>query len=53
MKIKTFIGLIGLVEEQVNRFAESVEVLQIQTHATGRESMMVTVIYKEGPKNGR
>ena len=53
MKIKTFIGLVDFVDEQVNRFAESVEVLQIQTCPTGRESMMVTVIYKEGPKNGR
>lgn len=53
MKIRTFIGLIDYVEQCVNAFSDTVEVMSIQTHATGRESMMATVIYEEGSENGR
>lgn len=53
MKIRTFIGLVDYVDQCVNSFSDTVEVLSIQTHPTGRESMMVTVIYKEGSENGR
>lgn len=53
MKIKTFIGLVDYVDQCVNAFSDTVEVVSIQTHATGRESMMATVIYKEGLGDGR
>lgn len=47
MKIKTFIGLTGCVDEWVNEFIKDVDVVDIQTHATGNGSMMATVTYKE------
>lgn len=54
MRIRTFIGLTDFVDEQVNKFIQIVDVVDIQTHATGTDSMMATVIYKEGAgENGR
>lgn len=47
VKIKTFIGLADYVDERVNEFVENVIIKEIQTHATGRESITVTVIYEE------
>lgn len=47
MRIRTFIGLTGCVDEWVNEFAKDVDVVNIQTHATGNDSMMATVTYKE------
>ena len=53
MKIKTFAGVAECVDELVNEFASEVDVRGIQTHATGKNSSMVTVIYEEGTGDGR
>lgn len=47
VKIKTFIGLTDYVDEKVNEFIQNVVIRDIQTHATGKESITVTVIYEE------
>lgn len=53
MKIRTFLGLVGYVENCVNEFLETVEPISIQSHVTGRESITVVVVYKEVSADGR
>ena len=48
MKIRTFTGLPEYVDECVNKFTEKVDVIEIQTHAVGKQSITATVIYREG-----
>ena len=52
-RIRTFSGIAESVDKWVNEFAEGVEVKDIQTHATGKDTMMASVIYEEGTGDGR
>lgn len=47
VKIRTFIGFTDYVDEKVNEFIQNVVVKDIQTHATSKESITVTVIFEE------
>nr|WP_321153041.1 hypothetical protein [uncultured Acetatifactor sp.] len=53
MGIKTFSGIVECVDRWVNEFAEGVDVRDIQTHATGKDTMMASVVYEEGAGDGR
>lgn len=53
MRIRTFIGLTDYVDGCVNEFIRTVDVVEIQTHATGKDSITVTVIYREVVGDGR
>lgn len=53
MKIRTFMGLVSYVDESVNEFLKTVDVVKIQAHPTGAQTITVVVIYKEGSGDGR
>lgn len=53
MEIRTFTGFTSHVDQCVNDFIRNVEVIGIQTHATGNGTMAATVIYEEDAGDGR
>lgn len=53
MRVRTFYGIAECVDRWVNEFAGEVDVKDIQTHATGKDTMMASVVYEEGTGDGR
>lgn len=47
MKIKVIVNSRGYIEEVVNNFCKTVDVVEIQTHLASDNQVIAVIVYKE------